>query len=712
MNQGVKLQENKQCERLELPETENGMQKHSDLLQANGDTSSHIMSTPEKKTGNEKEIGQVIDLDKTPHHKTPKRRKHRPKVIREGKPKKAPKAAPKNSTLSEKPKRKYMRKSSLNASGSQPSDAVVETDGPSEEPVANSCRRALSFENHKNAELTENISITQPEKMRQTGRVEFDLNLDNQTTEICSTGRNMFQGENAVQTSRQKESGSSINPAQLMNNLAHFVNQKTTLNNQHLVRPPPTRATTFQDLLMGNDSGAVGMTTVRKANLNLNSQIDATYSTEANKAQAELTMQRKLIELQTLYQQTSTIGNANYMMPQQRSNISTYTERYPPTQATPFQDLLTGNQTCTQVSACSQILNVNQNNCRPYYPLQKFNSAENNGHLALQIKNAHDSLNQRGLMGLGRSNQPVMITSDGAQSEARRFKREREFINERQYFHGNASVNSSQPSRVMEGGYNTQQKLLEAEKRRRIENMLCLQMSSTQNQNFAENKLRQLLANNGNYATANMRPFNPYPWLSYPTNLSQSAEYRRSEGAGNRVSASSAAFNHYCKQLTSSGQSSNISHMQNMGNLTNVRASPSSVLASNHNVQHVPAKPLVLDSQQSVENKSSHIAAKQYLRPTASGLLVKTIKPAAPSGDTQAITKALLNGSSKNIASSSFVSSPKKRNGYQTSSSIKRGTDKNIKIIIFSGVTESFSHVTNMISCRATTKERYKRLDR
>ncbi|PQQ18984.1 transcriptional activator DEMETER [Prunus yedoensis var. nudiflora] len=69
------------------------IQKHGDeLLQNIVESSSAAISTPYKKNkDSDWEGDRGIDLNKTPQQKPPKRRKHRPKVIREGKPKRTPK---------------------------------------------------------------------------------------------------------------------------------------------------------------------------------------------------------------------------------------------------------------------------------------------------------------------------------------------------------------------------------------------------------------------------------------------------------------------------------------------------------------------------------------------------------------------------------------------------------------------------------------------
>lgn len=103
--------------------------------------------TPCKEDNNpNKEIHHVIDLNEIPQTK-PKRRKHRPKVIKEGKPKKPrkpPTPKPDQSKENSTQKRKYVRKKDLNTT---PAEVPGECN---EQLIAESakktCRRSLYFE--------------------------------------------------------------------------------------------------------------------------------------------------------------------------------------------------------------------------------------------------------------------------------------------------------------------------------------------------------------------------------------------------------------------------------------------------------------------------------------------------------------------------------------------------------------------------------------
>ncbi|KAE9621774.1 putative DNA glycosylase, helix-turn-helix, base-excision DNA repair, demeter [Lupinus albus] len=106
----------------------------------------HAASTPCKETGNHnEEISNVIDLNETPQLK-PKRRKHRPKVIKESKPKSNRKpVTPKSVPPGEIPtsKRKHVRRKS-----STPQTEVI---GEQTEPsipasAEKTCKRSLNFD--------------------------------------------------------------------------------------------------------------------------------------------------------------------------------------------------------------------------------------------------------------------------------------------------------------------------------------------------------------------------------------------------------------------------------------------------------------------------------------------------------------------------------------------------------------------------------------
>lgn len=108
---------------------------HIDILPNSLGTSTAAISTSLKEKNSSDGGDEGIDLNKTPQQKTPKRRKHRPKVVIEGKPKRTPKpAAEKNNTPDGKSpaKRKYVRKNATKNSTPPSTNTVkvVEESGP------------------------------------------------------------------------------------------------------------------------------------------------------------------------------------------------------------------------------------------------------------------------------------------------------------------------------------------------------------------------------------------------------------------------------------------------------------------------------------------------------------------------------------------------------------------------------------------------------
>ncbi|KAL7147119.1 hypothetical protein ABFS83_06G087000 [Erythranthe nasuta] len=125
-----------------------------------------------------------IDQNKTPQQKTPKRRKHRPKVIKEKKkPKNTPKpevaktaATPDGNTPA---KRKYVRKSVTKTSTDQLSDAGnIGQASNLEPPAEKSCKRKLNFDLGNGTE-NENQQVQNNEG----NKLPFNLNLDSQEAE-------------------------------------------------------------------------------------------------------------------------------------------------------------------------------------------------------------------------------------------------------------------------------------------------------------------------------------------------------------------------------------------------------------------------------------------------------------------------------------------------------------------------------------------------
>ena len=169
-----------------------------------------------------KEGDEGIDLNKTPMQKQPKKRKHRPKVVIEGKPKKTPKPkvviegkpkktpkpkVPSNSNPKENPtgKRKYVRKNNPKVPVTDPTDVRKEILDPSfASATAKSCKRVLNFGEEKSGDGQHDVA-SQQGVMQQDNEPTFTLNLTSQTKEPC-TRINIISGTKvAMQNDQQNE---------------------------------------------------------------------------------------------------------------------------------------------------------------------------------------------------------------------------------------------------------------------------------------------------------------------------------------------------------------------------------------------------------------------------------------------------------------------------------------------------------------------------
>lgn len=150
------------------------LDNNKDLAKTSPDSLHATLSTELQENDNsDKGVNNIIDLNKTPQLKQ-RRRKHRPKVIREGKPKRTPR--PPGSKENPTVKRKYVRKNALNENKTPPSTEFREhTDSNKLKSTKRSCRRALNFE------------IEEPGDGSSSCR---SLNMDLQSHELnsCSNG--------------------------------------------------------------------------------------------------------------------------------------------------------------------------------------------------------------------------------------------------------------------------------------------------------------------------------------------------------------------------------------------------------------------------------------------------------------------------------------------------------------------------------------------
>ncbi|XP_075485377.1 transcriptional activator DEMETER-like [Primulina tabacum] len=160
--------------------------KH-DELSSNPGTSSMVISTPPNENIHSDGGNGEIDLNKTPQQRPPKRKKHRPKVIVEGKPIRTPKSAASGNRAADKNpsgKRKYVQKNSTGTSTTPLTDVVKGVEGSNVGPTVKSCRRVLNFnlENgvERDSQATEVGNQTQNDER---SKVPVTLNLDSPNTE-------------------------------------------------------------------------------------------------------------------------------------------------------------------------------------------------------------------------------------------------------------------------------------------------------------------------------------------------------------------------------------------------------------------------------------------------------------------------------------------------------------------------------------------------
>ncbi|KAF5473785.1 hypothetical protein F2P56_005745 [Juglans regia] len=152
----------------------NEFQHNKELLKPVTDSSVAAISTPFKEDHNPDKGGSHgIDPSKTPQEK-PRRKKHRPKVITEGKPKRTPKPVTPKATTG---KRKYVRRKGLSEHSTTPAELTGEsTDLKTLEPARKSCRRALKFD------------IEQSRDESSTFKCSINLDSELQAKGYCNEG--------------------------------------------------------------------------------------------------------------------------------------------------------------------------------------------------------------------------------------------------------------------------------------------------------------------------------------------------------------------------------------------------------------------------------------------------------------------------------------------------------------------------------------------
>lgn len=206
-------------------------QQHSDeLLQSIVESSSAAISTPDKENiDSEKGSNEGIDLNKTPNPKPPRRRKHRPKVIIEGKPKRTPKpATPKNTTENPTGKRKYVRRNVQKESATEQGDATREMADLNGGTAAKSCRRVLNFDLEKTGDETQGKVVGQQEELQRRNKRAVGLSSDSQAIELCFGTYNLSGTKSAEQSNQWNGFMVEYQPPVTISNLTPSMNQLHT----------------------------------------------------------------------------------------------------------------------------------------------------------------------------------------------------------------------------------------------------------------------------------------------------------------------------------------------------------------------------------------------------------------------------------------------------------------------------------------------------
>ncbi|KAF8042529.1 hypothetical protein BT93_A0993 [Corymbia citriodora subsp. variegata] len=154
------------------------------------------------------EKGDAQIMNKTPQQKT-RRKKHRPKVVKEGKPKRTPRSTASKPADggSTKVKRKYVRRKGVEKTPALPKEGAEDSsvDLKVRQPPKKSCRKALNFDieeqpTEKTLHMSASVSESPAQDLQQTRSVqqnlsgqlaqEFEVFLENRNkSELdCSTG--------------------------------------------------------------------------------------------------------------------------------------------------------------------------------------------------------------------------------------------------------------------------------------------------------------------------------------------------------------------------------------------------------------------------------------------------------------------------------------------------------------------------------------------
>lgn len=180
-----------------------------------------------------------IDLNKTPQQKTPRRKKHRPKVVVEGKQSRTPKPTPSTTQPSnEKPsgKKKYVRQKGQGSTSSAQDSEAQPVEVPGVQSGAKTCKRMLNFD--VEGKMQEKTGDNQPESRNES----FDLNLTSQGTS-SSMGSNRVFTIPAAKIEQKKRYSAETQQGKKPFDLMNSTNQKSTQRFLPLHPMAPTATT-------------------------------------------------------------------------------------------------------------------------------------------------------------------------------------------------------------------------------------------------------------------------------------------------------------------------------------------------------------------------------------------------------------------------------------------------------------------------------------
>ncbi|KAI4384077.1 hypothetical protein MLD38_009844 [Melastoma candidum] len=250
-----------------------GTQNHSQvLLEKYGECS---------RLGQENTVDHVegIDLNATPQMKHPKRKKHRPKVIVEGKPKREEpkkaqeKAHEKESTAA---KRKYVRRKGLKESDTQQPNAAG-TGESQDQAAKKSSRRALNFDLEQ---TTLSISTDEREKMKSTDQPSLVSSVHSPTPKN-STVNGFMQGATSAQRIQREEGALTQNQPVVVPGYAAGAEQRA-MNMPLLLKGVATgfSSTKMKDQQIQDMRGREARDTIRVNSLSdlMNGHVPAQYT--------------------------------------------------------------------------------------------------------------------------------------------------------------------------------------------------------------------------------------------------------------------------------------------------------------------------------------------------------------------------------------------------------------------------------------------------